>query len=69
MAKCSCWHKYPNELQKKPDGKWKCVDDYQCIRDLVEKPTSMGLVMQLKKTVCERRVPDDIQRQDEKSQT
>ena len=61
MAKCSCWHKYPNELHKKPSGKWKCVDDYQCIRDLVEKTTSIGLTVQVKKTVCERRVSDDIQ--------
>lgn len=59
MSKCSCWHRYPNELHKKPSGKWKCIDDYRCIRDLVEKETSLGTIVSIKKTVCERRVADD----------
>lgn len=67
MAKCSCWHKYPNELHKKPSGKWKCVDDYQCIRDLVERTTTFGRTVQLRKTVCERRESDGIQQQDRES--
>ena len=55
MTKCSCWHKYPNELHKKGNGKWKCVDEYQCVRELVERTTAFGQTVQIKKTVCERK--------------
>lgn len=33
MGECSCWRKYPNEWLKKDNGRWKCVDLYECIRD------------------------------------
>lgn len=40
---CSCWRHYPNEHHKHKNGKWKCVDDYECIRDLVdERATTSG---------------------------
>ena len=40
---CSCWWHYPNEHHKHKNGKWKCVDDYECIRDLVdERATTSG---------------------------
>jgi len=29
---CSCWCKYPNESMKFKNGKWKCIDNYKCIR-------------------------------------
>lgn len=28
---CRCWVNYPNKAYKKSSGKWKCIDDYQCI--------------------------------------
>ena len=37
---CSCWCKYPNKNHKQKNGKWKCVDRFQCIRDLVEPLTN-----------------------------
>lgn len=33
---CSCWVHYPNESHKKKNGTWKCVDRYECVRDLVD---------------------------------
>lgn len=29
---CSCWCDYPNKNHMKENGKWKCVDDYECDR-------------------------------------
>lgn len=37
---CHCWMHYPNPLHKHKNGKWKCVDCYECIRDLVEPNTN-----------------------------
>lgn len=37
---CHCWCHYPNEHHKHRNGKWKCVDRYECIRDLVEPNTN-----------------------------
>ncbi len=54
MAKCSCWCEYPNESHKKENGKWKCIDDYRCIKNLVKKTTKTGLEMAISKTVCEK---------------
>lgn len=59
MTKCSCWQKYPNELHKKKNGKWKCVDNYHCVRDLVERVTAFGKTVQIKKTVCEKKEAAD----------
>ena len=28
---CRCWVDYPNKSYKKENGKWKCIDDYECI--------------------------------------
>jgi hypothetical protein len=63
MAKCSCWEHYPNKLQDKrgSGGKWKCIEEYRCIRDLEEvKSTraSSGLLKK-RKTVCERILTGD----------
>lgn len=33
---CSCWVHYPNETHKHKNGKWRCVDDYICVRDFIE---------------------------------
>jgi len=33
---CSCLVHYPNENYKFKNGKWKCVDKYECIRDKVD---------------------------------
>ena len=33
---CSCWAHYPNKSHKHKNGHWKCVDDYICIRDLID---------------------------------
>lgn len=40
---CHCWCNYPNKHHKHKNGKngkWKCVDKYECIRDLVEPLTN-----------------------------
>ncbi len=39
---CACWQHYPNEHHKHKNGKWKCVDKFECIRDLVEERTLSG---------------------------
>ena len=44
---CSCWRNYPNPNYKKKNGKWMCIDKYECIRDLVAPYD--------KKTHCRRR--------------
>ena len=46
---CKCWVKYPNELQKKSNGKWKCVDKYKCIKQLGRDENGKK-----HKTKCER---------------
>ena len=28
---CSCWVAYPNGSHKKCNGKWKCVDKFECV--------------------------------------
>ena len=32
-GECSCWIPYPNKYMKKADGKWRCVDEYECVKD------------------------------------
>ena len=34
MTTCTCWMEYPNELVKRKNGKWICVDEYECVRPL-----------------------------------
>lgn len=29
---CRCWQKYPNSMQKRANGEWKCVDCYELIK-------------------------------------
>ena len=55
-GECSCWVKYPNPNHKKKNGKWKCVDDYECIRDLQQSITSIGCIVDRRKTKCRRKV-------------
>ena len=55
MSECSCWIHYPNPMHKKDNGKWKCVDDYECIRDLEIKMTKVGLSCVSGKTHCRRK--------------
>lgn len=55
MGECSCWVKYPNPMYKKENGKWKCVDDYECIRDLEIKMTKVGVSCISGKTHCIRK--------------
>ena len=33
-GECHCWVPYPNESHKNKNGTWKCVDKYECVRDL-----------------------------------
>lgn len=33
-GECSCWCEYPNDAHKRGNGKWKCIDDYVCVRPL-----------------------------------
>ena len=37
---CHCWCHYPNIHHKHKNGKWICVDKYECIRDLIEPNTN-----------------------------
>ena len=55
MCECSCWVKYPNPMHKNKNGKWKCVDDYECIRDLEIKMTKVGVSCVSRKTHCIRK--------------
>lgn len=55
MSECSCWVHYPNPMHKKDNGKWKCVDDYECIRDLEIKMTKVGVSCVSGKTHCRRK--------------
>ena len=36
-GECTCYLEYPNALHKKGNGKWICVDKYECIRPLERK--------------------------------
>lgn len=29
---CRCWREYPNSMQKKTNGQWKCVDCYELVK-------------------------------------
>ena len=33
---CECSAQYPNTSRKQKNGKWICVDKYECVRDLVQ---------------------------------
>ena len=46
---CTCWMEYPNELNKKHNGKWKCVDSYKCVR-----PLKVEDGFTVRKTMCMR---------------
>ena len=30
---CRCWREYPNPMQKKSNGQWKCIDCYELVRN------------------------------------
>lgn len=48
---CTCWVDYPNESHKFKNGKWKCVDNYECVRKLIEIDTPCGKLAKIK-TKC-----------------
>ena len=54
MAKgeCSCWREYPNEGRRHSNGRWICVDKYECVRPLERKDLGDGHTMITKKTLC-----------------
>lgn len=56
MSECSCWVKYPNPMHKGKNGKWKCVDDYECIQDLQTVETPIGLTAVRRKTHCKQKM-------------
>ena len=33
MTYCSCWQNYPNKNHRKDNGRWKCVDCYENIKN------------------------------------
>ena len=55
MCECSCWVKYPNPMHKNKNGKWKCVDDYECVQDLEVVETPIGITAVRRKTHCKRK--------------
>ena len=57
MTECTCWVEYPNESHRKQNGKWKCVDDYECIRPLDVRPIEgMPCPKYVRKTKCRKKV-------------
>lgn len=50
-TECTCWVDYPNENHKFKNGKWKCVDNYECVRKLIEIDTPCGKLAKIK-TKC-----------------
>lgn len=67
MSECSCWVKYPNPMHKKDNGRWKCVDDYECIRDLEIKMTKVGVSCVSGKTHCRRKEGKNMDKVDVKN--
>ena len=54
MPKCSCYHEYPNEMKKRKNGKWICVDKYHCVRNIETKDLGEGMFPKIiHKTYCE----------------
>ena len=51
MTECSCWCEYPNLNHKKDNGKWKCKDNYECVRNLERIKNKHGGYY-LRKTKC-----------------
>ena len=51
MTECSCWCEYPNLNYKKDNGKWKCKDKYECVRNL-ERIKNKNGGYYLRKTKC-----------------
>lgn len=47
---CSCWCSYPNTLHKQKNGKWKCVDKFECLYD------GKGHYAYGNKTKCQKKV-------------
>jgi len=55
MCECSCWVNYPNPMHKNRNGKWKCVDNYECVNDLEVIETKIGLTAVKRKTHCRKK--------------
>ena len=53
-GECTCWMPYPNELMRKSNGEWKCVEEYENVRPL------KGYYGRGNKTKCKRRSADEI---------
>lgn len=50
---CSCYCSYPNINHEHKNGKWKCVDNYECIQPLEEiKLPGLPFPRVIKKTKC-----------------
>ena len=56
MAKgeCSCWMPYPNELCRKNNGSWKCVDKYENIKPLTHPFKPGGKTKCRKKDIADK---------------
>lgn len=61
---CSCYLDYPNERQKHRNGKWKCIDEYECVikHQFVENRTSGKHEI---KTVCVEKRLFEIEKAEE----
>ena len=59
MSECSCWVEYPNPMHKNKNGKWKCVDDYECIQNLKIRETKIGVSCVVRKTHCKRKKEEE----------
>lgn len=67
MSECSCWVHYPNPMYKKDNGKWKCMDDYECVNDLEIIETKIGLTAVKRKTHCRRKEGKNMDKVDVKN--
>ena len=55
-GECTCWREYPNEARRRSNGKWICVDKYECVRQLqVGEVGDTGVFMPRKKTLCRKK--------------
>ena len=52
MSECTCYMNYPNKCKKRKNGKWKCVDEYICIRQIIEEDIGLPFPKVYKKTKC-----------------
>lgn len=62
---CHCFLPYPNYHRKKKNGKWKCVDDMECIRDYIPNKSWNCATHCIKKNRKDREGGEDMAEYDD----